>query len=278
MGKRGRVKKTVATVLTYMIVLLFLSPFCIAIIYSLKSDSEIAASPIALPHKLHWENYVEAIQKSNFFVALKNSFLITAIGTILLVLICSMAAYVISRNMKKNKYYNILYYVFQATIMLPFQVIMFPLYKMYFKLNLINTMPGIILVLVAFQMGFDIFLYVGFIKTIPVELEEAAEIDGCNKYQTFFKIIFPLLKPMTATVSVISALGLWNDFQVAQIFAQKDVIKTLPLSQYYFLGQYSVKINMAFAGAILTIIPMLIVFIFMQKYIIKGVTSGAVKG
>ena len=139
-------------------------------------------------------------------------------------------------------------------------------------------MPGIILVLVAFQMGFDIFLYVGFIKTIPVELEEAAEIDGCNKYQTFFKIIFPLLKPMTATVSVISALGLWNDFQVAQIFAQKDVIKTLPLSQYYFLGQYSVKINMAFAGAILTIIPMLIVFIFMQKYIIKGVTSGAVKG
>ena len=111
-----------------------------------------------------------------------------------------------------------------------------------------------------------------------MELEEAAEIDGCNKYQTFFKIIFPLLKPMTATVSVISALGLWNDFQVAQIFAQKDVIKTLPLSQYYFLGQYSVKINMAFAGAILTIIPMLIVFIFMQKYIIKGVTSGAVKG
>ena len=256
--------------------LIFFSPFYISIVYSFKSPEESAQSPLSFPTKFHFENYTKAIEVSNFFHAFKNSLIVTVSAVIILVIVCSMAGYIISR--KNNKFYNIFYYLFLASIVLPFQVVMLPLYKLMKDMGLLNTLPGLILAVTGFQIGFNTFLYTGFMKTIPREMEEAAMIDGCSKFKTFWLIIFPMLKPINATIVVLSALSAWNEFPVSLIIAQKPDVRTLPLTQYFFVGQYSIDINMAFAAFTLSMIPILILYFFLQKHITKGVTAGAVKG
>ena len=260
-----------------LIVLLFASPFYLAFLYAFKSQSESAIDPLGFPEKLNFDNFINAIRISNFPSAFKNSVIVTVCATIIVVAVSSLAAYVIARNFK-NKFYSTMYYIFIASIMVPFQVIMFPIYKMMYNLQLVNTLFGLIITLVGFQIGFNVFLYVGFIKSIPLELEEAANIDGCNMIQTFLLVIFPLLKPTTMTVIVLSALGFWNDFVVSIVLVQKEAVSTLPLTQYRFIGQYSVEINMAFAAVILSMIPLFVLYLAAQKYIIAGVTAGAIKG
>ena len=162
--------------------------------------------------------------------------------------------------------------------MLPFQTVMFPIYKNLVSLKLLNTLPAYILVSVGFQLGFDIFLYCGFVKTIPIELEEAARIDGCGRMRTFWKIVFPLLKPVTMTVVVLSALAVWNDYQIALVVISKAEVATLPLAQQSFIGQQISYLNLAAAACLLSIVPIFIMYLFLQKYIVKGVVAGAVKG
>jgi len=195
---------------------------------------------------------------------------------LLTITVCSMAAYMIARN--NNRFYNFFYYLFMSSIMLPFQVLMFPLYKTWTELHLLNTIPGLIIALTGVQIGYFAFLYVGFIKTVPRELEESAMLDGASRYRTFFSIIFPLLKPINSTILVLSALGAWNDFVVSMIIVQKKEASTLPLVQFQFFGEYTSEINMAFAAIILSMIPIMVFYLFAQKYIIGGVTAGAVKG
>lgn len=276
MKTKARLLKNIRILVMSIIALIFFSPFYISIVYSLKSTEESAKSPLSLPTKLHFENYTKAIEVSNFFHAFKNSLIVTVAVVIILVVVCSMAGYIISR--KNNKFYNIFYYLFLASIVLPFQVVMLPLYKLMKDMELLNTLPGLILAITGFQIGFDTFLYTGFMKTIPREMEEAAMIDGCSKFKTFWLIIFPMLKPINATIVVLSALTAWNEFGVSLIVAQKPDVRTLPLTQYFFVGQYSIDINMAFAAFTLSMIPILILYFFLQKHITKGVTAGAVKG
>lgn len=260
----------------YLITLIFLFPFYIAIVYSLKTRVETAQSPLALPKHIAWENYSNAIQSSNFFLALKNSLIVTSLTVFLAVFVCSMAAYVISRS--NNKFYNFFYYLFMSSIMLPFQVIMFPLYKTWVDLGILNTLHGLTISLVGVQVGYFCFLYVGFIKSVPREMEESSMIDGASRYRTFFSIIFPLLKPINMTIIVLSALGAWNDFVVSMVIVQKKAVSTLPLVQFNFFGQYSSEVNMAFAAIIMSMVPIMLFYLIAQKYIIGGVTAGAVKG
>lgn len=255
---------------------IFFIPFYVSIVYSFKNAEETARSPFSLPKILHFENYTRAIEVSNFFSALKNSIIVTIGVVVIITLFCSMAGYAIARG--RSKIYTVLYYMFLTAIILPFQVVMFPLYQTLKQYGLLNTHTGLILAIAGFQIGFTIFLYTGFVKSIPLELEEAAKIDGCNQFQTFFKIIFPLLKPINATSVVFAAITAWNDFAISIIVVQKPEVRTLPLTQFFFVGQYSIEMNMAFAAFTLSMIPIVILFIFGQRYIVSGVTAGAVKG
>ncbi|SHH45571.1 carbohydrate ABC transporter permease [Clostridium grantii] len=271
-----KILKIVYHIVAIILAMIFLSPFYISIVYSLKTKSEIAFTGLAWPKVLHFENFTKAIEMSNFFNAAKNSLIVT-IGVVLLVTFtCSMAAYVIARG--KGKIYSVMYYISLAAILIPFQVVMLPLYKTIDKARLMNTNLGLILAIAGFQVGYNIFIYTGFIKTVPIEIEEAATIDGCNKFQTFWIIVFPLLKPIVATSIILNALTAWNEFPITLIIAQTDSAKTIPLSQYFFFGQYSSELNLAFASFTLAMIPIIILYLILQKYIIGGLMAGGVKG
>lgn len=169
------------------------------------------------------------------------------------------------------------YYIFQLVILIPFQTLMFPLYKELNSIHALNTLWGLVLAQVGMNVGYVVFLYAGFIKGIPISLEEAARLDGCNKYQVFFKIVFPLLKPINMTVFVLSFLNSWNDFAISMIICQKQEMRTIPMMQYAFFGEYSSNVSVAFAGALLAMIPTVVVYFIAQKYIVAGMTAGAVK-
>ncbi|TVY03344.1 carbohydrate ABC transporter permease [Cohnella terricola] len=264
-------------VLLLALALLFLIPFYISIVYSLKSREEITASGIRFPSVFHWENYSRAMEISNFGHALKNSSIVTLVVTVVLLIVCSMASYIIARN-SRNRFYNSVYYVFLAAVLIPFQVIMLPLYINLKDWGLLNTLGGLSLALIAFQIPYNIFVMTGFIKSVPRDLEEAAYIDGAGAYRTFWSVIFPVLKPITSTTFILNALAAWNDFQTSLIVVQKEAVRTLPLTQFYFIGQYSVEVNLAFAAFTLSVIPVLIFYFAAQRYIIGGMMGGAVKG
>lgn len=162
-------------------------------------------------------------------------------------------------------------------ILIPFQTIMFPLYQELSRAHALNTLFGVIFAELGVYMGYYVFLYAGFIKGVPVALEEAAQIDGANRYQVYVKIVLPLLKPITMTVVVLCFLASWNDFFLPLILIQKDSMKTLPLMQFFFFGQYTSNINLAFAASLIALVPPVIVYFCSQKYIVAGMTAGAVK-
>jgi raffinose/stachyose/melibiose transport system permease protein len=213
---------------------------------------------------------------SHFFVAVKNSALSAVVTVIILTVICSMAAYIIAR--KNNRFYNTIYYIFLGAMIIPFQSIMTPLYINLRAFGLVNTLLGFILVKVGLQIAFTILIITGFVKSIPVELEEAAAIDGASQYRIFWRIVFPLMKPIILTSVVLNALNVWNDFQVSVVMLQKVSIRTISLTQFYFFGENSAELGLAFAVFVLSMIPILILYLTLQKYIISGITAGAIKG
>jgi raffinose/stachyose/melibiose transport system permease protein len=259
-----------------LIALLIISPFYIAVIYSVKSKPEIAFNRLSFPTVIHWDNFTRGIAMSHFFVAVKNSALSAVVTVIILTVICSMAAYIIAR--KNNRFYNTIYYIFLGAMIIPFQSIMTPLYINLRAFGLVNTLLGFILVKVGLQIAFTILIITGFVKSIPVELEEAAAIDGASQYRIFWRIVFPLMKPIILTSVVLNALNVWNDFQVSVVMLQKVSIRTISLTQFYFFGENSAELGLAFAVFVLSMIPILILYLTLQKYIISGITAGAIKG
>jgi raffinose/stachyose/melibiose transport system permease protein len=271
-------KKTHAIVflVVLLLALFFLLPFYVALLMSLKTSQESFISFYALPHGFHLDNYITAWKTSNYLRGLINSLIITIGSVLLIVAVSGLAGYSIAR--KKGWYYQVVFLLFLAGMMVPFQVTMLPLYKLGKMLHMINTQWGIILIYGGFGVQTAVFLYVGFIKAISREIEEAAKIDGCTVPGIYFRIIFPLLKPLTSTVMVLNALYIWNDFLLPLLFLQKDKFRTIPLQQYFFFGQYSSQLNLAFAYAVMGMIPIVIFFLFMQKFIVKGISAGAIKG
>ena len=275
MGKRI-IQKRLFTVFKLLVTLLVISPFYIAIIYSVKSKPELVTNRLALPKVIHWDNFTRAIETSNFGLALKNSLITTVVAVFVITLICTMSAYIIAR--KNNRFYNTIYYIFVGAMIIPFQSIMTPLYVDMNHWGMLNTLSGFILAKIGFQIAFTVLLVSGFVKNIPRDLEEAAAIDGAGIYGIFFRIVFPLMKPIILTSVVLNTLNVWNDFQMSLTLLQRKEVRNVPLTQYFFFGENSVELGLAFALFLLSMISILALYLALQKYIIGGITSGAVKG
>lgn len=259
-------------------ILLIAFPMYLTIVTAFKTGKETAQNFFALPQTLYLNNFKEVIQNNEFFVYVGNSVLITACSLILILIIVPLVSYAITRNMDKL-YYKSIYFMFSLGIFVPFQVIMLPVVKQMTKMSLLNKY-GLIILYATYALAQGVFLYVGYIKNnMPPELEEAAYIDGASKFKTYLLIVFPMLKPMTATIIITNALWIWNDFLLPLLMLNKSSkFWTLPLFQYNFQSAYAVEYNLAFASFVLTIVPILIIYLIFQKYILAGMTNGAVKG
>ncbi|MCD9026217.1 carbohydrate ABC transporter permease [Cohnella silvisoli] len=256
--------------------LVFLFPFYVAVLMAFKSPKQTFDSFYALPSSISFVNFSQAWNASKYPAAITNSFIITTISVLFIVLVSALAGYSIARRNKP--FYNFVFIVFLAGLMVPFQITMLPLYKMGKELDLLNSYWGIALIYGGFGVQIGVLFYVGFIKGISREIEEAARIDGCSTPGIFFRIVIPLLKPVTATVLVLNALYIWNDFLLPLLYLQDKNFRTIPLQQYFFFGQYSSDLNLAFAYAVMGMIPIIAFFLLMQKSIIKGIAAGAIKG
>ncbi|EGO89198.1 carbohydrate ABC transporter permease [Clostridium botulinum C] len=274
--KESILKKVTWNVFAICIAIIFLSPLYIAFTNSFKTQKGLFLNVLGLPGNgtFTFDNYIQAFEDFNFFHSFMNSFLITTISTILIVVFSSMAAWRLVRS--KTKLSKFLFFLFAAAMLIPFQSVMLPLINIMGKLNLLNPV-GLVFMYLGFGSSLSIIMYHGFIKNIPLELEEAAIIDGCNKFQVFWIIVFPLLKPITVTVSILNAMWIWNDFLLPQLVINKPEWQTLPLKMFYFFGEYSKKWNLALAGLVLAMIPIIIFYFFAQKHIVKGVTQGSIK-
>ena len=205
-----------------------------------------------------------------------NSLIVTAISVVLIILTSALAGYAIARRNKPI--YNFIFIVFLSGMMVPFQVTMLPLYQLGKMLQLVNSYWGIALIYGGFGVQTGVLFYAGFVKGISREIEEAARIDGCSTPGIFIRVVMPLLKPVTATVLVLNVLYIWNDFLLPLLYLQDKHYRTIPLQQYFFFGQYSSDLNLAFAYAVMGMIPIIVFFLFMQRFIIKGIAAGAIKG
>lgn len=252
-------------------------PAYLAIITALKTPAESAKDFFALPRSINLDNFREVIVRGKYPVYLLNSSIITCFSLILIILIAPLASYGIARNFDK-KYYKFLFAYITLGMFIPFQVIMIPVAKLASQLHMLSQ-SGIIILYTTYGLIQSVFLYVNYIKTIPIEIEEAATIDGCSKIGTYMRIVFPVLKPMTATITVMNTLWIWNDFLLPfLILNRSQKFWTLQLFQFNFKSQYMFDYNLAFASFLLSAIPIVFAYLFLQKYIISGITSGAVKG
>ncbi|ADE69818.1 MULTISPECIES: carbohydrate ABC transporter permease [Priestia] len=275
MGNKYTSKTFIVEILAVLLGLVFLVPFYYVLSNSLKSFAEILSNTSALPTTIQFQNFVNAFNQMNYLKVLSNSLIITVISNAVLVIFCSMAAYMLVRTKKKIS--SIIFMAFVAAMVIPFQSIMIPLVKVAGNLNLLNSIWGIVIMYLGFGSGMTIFLYHGFIKGIPVELEEAAIIDGCSRLGVFWRIVFPLLKPITVTVVILNSLWIWNDFLLPSLVLQDPELRTIPLATFFFFGQYTKQWDLALAALVISIIPLLIFFFAMQKHIVKGITSGSIK-
>lgn len=273
--KRKLGKKSIfAIILSIFFGLLYISPFYVMIVNSFKSKKELFQSTLALPTKLTLDNYKQAFDRLDFLRSLGHSTFITVTSVILIIIFSSMAAWALERT--KTKASNIIFMVFIASMIIPFQSVMLPLMKLMGKLNMLNV-AGIIFAYVGFGASLSVFLYHGFVKSIPKELDEASMIDGCTKFQTFWLIIFPLLKPMTITVAILNTIWIWNDYLLPSLVINQPNTLTIPLKTFFFFGEYTKQWNLALAGLVLDIIPVVIFYALAQKHIIKSVTAGSIK-
>ncbi|MDP3177657.1 MAG: carbohydrate ABC transporter permease [Spirochaetaceae bacterium] len=258
-----------------MALLIYVLPMVLVLINSFKPDSEVVTAPLALPKSLKWDNYTSAFQKMKFMNAIGNSLLITCSSVVFISTLSSMCAYVLVRN--RWKINTVVYLVMVAAMIVPFQAIMIPLLKIYGSIGMLNNQWTLVFMYIGFGTPFAVFLFHGFIKGISMELEEAATIDGCGKYGVFFKIVLPLLQPIFMTVIILDTLWIWNDFFLPSLVLMRSQLRTLPLSTYYFYGTYTVNYGRLLASLVMTIIPVIVFYLFSQRFIIKGITAGSIK-
>lgn len=272
----GRTGKVVESVILWVFFVIFVLPFAVVVIDSFKTNEEIMSNPLSITAKPILNNFVEAFNTMNYPSAFLNTLFITAFSVALIALASAMTAYFIVRS--NTRIGSIIFYTLVAGMMVPFQAIMIPLVSIYGNLGLLSNRGTLIYLYIGFGCGMGTFIFHGFIHTsIPVSLEEAAKIDGATLVQTFFKIVLPLLKPVLATIVVLDVLWIWNDYLLPSLVLTQPWQLTLPLSTYSFSGQLSVNFGPLIASLILTIIPVLIIYIFLQKYIVEGIVAGAVK-
>ena len=257
-------------------VIVFVFPFLFMLVNSLKDRREANLLSMALPVKPLWSNYKEVFESNNYIIltAFKNSLLLTVFSLCGLVFVCSMAGYVLQR--RRGRTMSFVNFIIMTGLMIPPAIL--PTIWIMQGLYIYKTLFGMILIEIALQIPFDIMIYRGFMSSIPVELEEAGYIDGCSKIRLFSSIIFPLLKPATATIIILNAVTIFNDFTNPLYFLPGNENTTIQLTLYNFKGQYASSYNLLFADVILITIPMLILFLIFNKRIVDGMVAGSVKG
>lgn len=256
--------------------ILMLIPIYYLFVTTFKTPEEATLSPLGLPHIISFENYIKAWNSMNYPRAFMNTFLLTAISVCGIVIITSMAGYALAR--RKSKLNKVIFIFLLAGIMVPYQVAIITLYKVVIALHLMNKIYGVAIVIMGLNVPMATFLFKNFISAIPIELDEAAMIDGAGVMRTFFTIIFPLLKPIIATVIILDSITIWNDFMMPLLFLSKRENDVILLEVFRNIGQFSTDWTSTFPMMTLGILPLFIFYIFMQKYIIKGVAAGSVKG
>lgn len=278
-----KVKKVFSSVMLIIVSLMWLAPIYIIFTNSFKSRDEMYANALALPKSFSLKYYIDAMGRLDFLNAFKNSLILTVVSVVLLIVFCSMAAWMIARS--NGKVSRFIYAVLILTMLIPFQTLMMPLMQ---EMNSItkttgiqmkDSLGGLIFMYLGFGAGMGIFLCQGFIKgSLPRSLEEAATIDGCNTWQLFWYIVFPTMKPVIVTMSILDVIWIWNDYLLPSLTLNSKVNQTIPIGAQTFFGQYTIEWNLAMAALMLTIIPVIIFYLCAQKQIVKGVAAGAVKG
>ena len=279
-GTKRKILNFLAIAGLIIIFIAYMFPFIMVVINSLKQKRDIIKSPFSWLFTikgLSFDNFIKAFTQMDFLNAFKNSFLVTASATVLVTLLASMLAYYIVRN--NNIPSKITFALMVASMIIPFQAIMIPLVSIYGgNLNILNHRITLIFMHTGFSMAMSVFMFHGFIKgNVPIALEEAACIDGCTHAQTFFQIVLPLLKPIISTMVILNSLAFWNDFLLPSLVLTDKKLFTLPLSTYSFYGTYSADYGTIMAGLLLCVIPILVLYVVLQKQIIGGVVAGAVK-
>lgn len=249
-------------------------PFFLVFVNSVKSYDEIVANPVAFPIDFTWDNFAKALEMMRYWQALGNSLIITVFSVGALIIVSSMLAFYLQRN--KNKFTKTTFLILVASMIVPFQALMIPFIALFAPYVSINTQASLIFFYMGFGVAMSTFLYHGFISNIPMELDEAAAIDGASDFTIFWRIIFPMLKPITATVAIVNALWIWNDYLLPALILTEET-RTLPLSTYSFYNLYTVEYGYVMAGLLLAVLPIIAFYLVLQKQFISGISSGAVK-
>ncbi|WP_429961943.1 carbohydrate ABC transporter permease [Enterococcus sp. AZ083] len=272
--KKKKLQHSLLIVSGLLLACLWFYPFFLIMINSFKTKAEIFQSTLSLLGGLSFENYQEALEKLDFIRSLMNSLLITVGSLILVVFVSSMAAYALSRNTSRLS--SVLYFVVAIGLLIPFQGIMIPLISLFGRMNLLNQ-PGLMIMYLGLAVSMSTFLYYGALRGIPRSLDEAAIIDGANTFQIYWKVILPLLKPTTVTVIVLNTLWFWNDYLLPSLSINKAGMYTIPLRMFYFFGEFNKQWHLALAALVIVVLPIILLFIALQKHVVKGISDGAVK-
>jgi len=257
-----------------VLAVLYAFPFFLVLVNSLKGRREARNNPLAFPETLLWENFAEAAERMEFWQALGNSMIVTSTSLVAIVLTSSMLAFYLARSRAKSS--SAIFLILVASMIVPFQALMIPFVGFFGNLGMLSSRFWIMFFYVGFGVAVSTFLYHGFIKNIPLELDEAAAIDGASAWTTFWRVVFPMLSPVTATVAIINGLWIWNDFLLPSIVLYEDS-RTLPLRTFVFYGQYTSDYGLAMAALVMSMIPIVLFYFAMQKRIIQGISAGAVK-
>ena len=278
MKTKRKISDTIIFITLFVLAVAFLSPIFIVLMNSFKGKFFISDAPFVFPNKqtfVNLENYTSGIEKTNFLSATGWSLFITVFSVGFIVLLTAMTAWYITRV--KSKFSNLLYYLFVFSMIVPFQMVMFTMTKVANVLSLDNPV-GIVVIYVGFGAGLSVFMFCGFVKSVPIEIEEAAMMDGCNPVRTYFFVVLPILKPISVTVAILNVMWIWNDYLLPYLVIGSDY-KTIPIAIQYLKGGYgSIDMGAMMAMLVLAIIPIVVFYLVCQKHIIEGVTSGAVKG
>jgi raffinose/stachyose/melibiose transport system permease protein len=264
-----------ATFLTGLVLsVAFVVPFILVFINAFKPKIDILMNPLAWPKNFTTDNFTQALEKMTYFRSLTNSVIITVFAVSGLIIFSSMLAYYLARN--KNKFTKTTFLILVASMIVPFQALMIPFMSIFAQFVAINNRAALIFFYQGFGVALSTFLYHGFISKIPTDLDEAAAMDGASDMTIFWRIVFPMLRPVTATVAIVNALWIWNDFLLPRLVLTKES-QTLPLSTYSFYGQYAVEYGQAMAGLLLAVAPIIVFYLILQKQFISGISQGAVK-
>lgn len=274
-SKRMHISDKIINILLILLAILFLIPFYFVIVNSFKSMNEITADNVALPASLNLDNFKQALSSIRYGQSLLNTFLITFFSNVGWILIAPMGAYYIGRI--DNKFCKFLFTLIIASMSIPFQAVMIPMVVVGTMFHLINNIPGVIIIYVGLAIPFAVFMCTGALRYIPREIEESAYIDGATQFQTFWKIVFPMMQSTIVTVTILNTFWFWNDFILPQILLQNKNARTLQLAIYQLFGENVYQWNIIMPALLLAILPIVIFFILMQNKIVEGVAAGAVK-